>query len=293
MRKITAFLLCLCLLSAGSVTALAQNVSKDEGGGSAVITVTVPDSHTLTISARYAQVLCEGQRGDSFSVERLSSPRLLIRPEDGYRVTKITLNGEDVTPQVQGGYYTLGPVYEDKTLAVETEEVSASPDNTHDINGTLTDEDGNPLPGVTVDVGGKTDVTDENGKFTIKDVPGGYHPVTITDKDGSIIGYTEMEMGEGEPGIIQNPDGSYMLTVPEDAAFGLELTVTEDGRVSVDRMADITPEQPGESDESGSGGGSEGPQTGDNSNIFLWIILMFVSGIGIIGITKKRRCDTK
>ena len=286
MRKIAAFLLCLCLLSAGSMAAFAQNVSQDDEGGSAVISVTVPGSHTLTVSAEHAQVLCGGQWGESFSVERLSGPRLLIRPEDGYKVKKVTLNGEDVTEAVIGGYYTLGPVYEEKDLAVETEAVPANPDSTHDISGTITDEEGNPIPGATVNIGGKTDVTDEDGNFGIKDVPDGYHPITITDEDGNVIGYTEVEIGQGEPGVTPNPDGSYTLTSPEDAGLGLELTVKADGQVLVEKLTDTTPVQPSE----------PGPQTGDDCRIFLWIILMFVSGIGVTGIpffNRKRHWGSK
>ena len=33
----------------------------------------------------------------------------------------------------------------------------------------------------------------------------------------------------------------------------------------------------------------DSPQTGDNSNIFLWIALLFASGAGIMGITVYRR----
>ena len=120
MKKITVWLLCFCIVYVSSVTAFAQTISQDGTGSSAVISVTVPDSHTLTVSAEHAQVLYGGQWDESFSVERLSEPTLLIRPEDGYKVTRVTLNGEDVTAQVQGGYYTMGPVYEEKTLVVET-----------------------------------------------------------------------------------------------------------------------------------------------------------------------------
>ena len=36
-------------------------------------------------------------RGTNFTVERLSELRFLIRPGNGWRVAKVTLNGEDVT----------------------------------------------------------------------------------------------------------------------------------------------------------------------------------------------------
>lgn len=115
-------------------------------------------------------------RGTNFTVERLSEPRFLIRPENGWRVAKVTLNGEDVTAQLMSGYLTLPAVYEDKTIAVETVVAPPDTDSTHGISGTITDENGNP-------------------------VPDGYHPVTLTDKDGNIIGYTEIEFGRGETGV--------------------------------------------------------------------------------------------
>lgn len=291
MRKTAAFLLCFCLLFAGSVTVFAQEITQTDDGGSAVISVTVPDSHMLTVSVDHAEVFIGSVSGTSFNVERLSEPTLLIQPENGYRVTKVTLNGEDVTEQVQGGYYTLEPVYGDKQLVVEAEQVPASSDSTHNISGTVNDENGDPISGATVEIGGKTDVTDEDGNFAIEDVPDGYHPIIITDEDGNIIGYTELEIGGGEPGVTQNPDGSYTLTAPKNADLGLELTATEDGKLSVGKVTDITTEQPSDPSDD-----SEGPQTGDDSNIFLWIILMFVSGVGVIGITfrnKKRDCGTK
>ena len=312
MRKIAAFLLCLCLLSAGCVTAFAQTVTQDETGGSAEISVKVPDSHTLTVRAEHAQVLYSGQWDESFSVERLSEPQLLIRPEDGYKVKKVTLNGEDVTEAVIGGYYTLGPVYEEKEMVVKAEAVTTDSDGIHDISGTVVDEDGNPIPGATVDIGGKTDVTDEDGNFTIEDVPDGRHPVTITDEDGNIIGYTEIEIGQGEPGITPNPDGSYTLTTPENADLDLDLTVTADGKVSVDKPTDTTPEQPDQPDEpsgpsepgrpnepgsSGAspqtGDGSKSPQTGDDSNIIMWVTLLSFSAAWLAFLAVRRRKHTK
>ena len=280
MKKITVWLLCFCIVYVSSVTAFAQTISQDGTRSSAVISVTVPDSHTLTVSAEHAQVLYGGQWDESFSVERLSEPTLLIRPEDGYKVTRVTLNGEDVTAQVQGGYYPMGPVYEEKALVVETKAVPTNSDSIHDISGTVTNEVGDPIPGAVVDIGGKTGTTDEDGKFTISGVTDGYHPVTITDEDGNVIGYTEIEIIEGEPGVTKKPDGSYTLTAPEDADLSLELTLTAAGRISVDSLADITPEQSG-----------PGPQTGDDGNLLIWSTMRLISSgiLFILLLAKKQK----
>ena len=91
-----------------------------------------------------------------------------------------------------------------------------------------------------------------------------------------------MEIGEGEPGVTQNPDGNYTLTTPEDADLGLELMVTEDGKVSVDKLTDITPEQPNEPSE-------PGPQTGDNSNVWMWSMVLICSGSSMALLMAMRR----
>lgn len=273
MRKTAALLLSLCLLCMIPATALAAPVTQDDTGGSAEISVTVPDSHTLTVQAEHAQVFIESREADSFEVSRLSAPRLLIRPENGYRVTKVTLNGVDVTAQVKAGYYTLEPVYEEKTLIVETEKAPTDPDSGRDIGGTVRDEDGNPVPGAEVDIGGKTGITDEDGNFKIEDVPDGRHPVTITDGDGNIIGYTEVEIGGGDSAdVAEDSGGGYTITAPEHTGLDMVLTVTADGRITADQLTGV---------QAPSGGGSA--ETGDSSQMALWLTLLLASGAALAG----------
>jgi len=278
LRKITSLLLMLLLLFGMSTTAFAADVS---------ISTAVPDSHTLTVTADHAQVFCQGQTGGRFEIGRLSEPTLLIRPENGYRVLKVTLNGEDITASVIGGYYTLEPVYEDKTLTVETEVSPADTDSMHDISGTVADEDGSPISGATVNIGGHTGVTDKNGNFTVEAVPDGYYPVTITGKDGGILGYTAIEITEGESGVTKNSDGTYMITAPKNSAIHLKLTVTQDGRITVDDVADITPPHPNDD--------SRSPQTGDFSHMNVWFSLMAASAgtifIVLFGTRRKKKAE--
>ncbi len=155
-------------------------------------------------------------------------------------------------------------------------------------------------------------MTDEDGNFTIEDVPDGYHPVTITDEDGDIIGYTEVEIGQDEPGITPNPDGSYTLTTPENADLDLGLTVTSDGKISVDKLTDIPPDpsdqpdeprgpsEPGRPNEPSSseaspqtGDGSKSPQTGDDSNILVWVAFLSLSATWLAFQAIRRRQQAK
>ena len=121
MKKLTALLLCILLMFVCSVTAFAQTVGID---------TVVPDSHTVTVTVTGdATAELDGEAGTPFTVERLSEPVLRFIPADGKQIVKITLNGEDITDQLDGDTYKLAPVYEDMTLdvQVQTENVPEQP----------------------------------------------------------------------------------------------------------------------------------------------------------------------
>ena len=67
--------------------------------------------YKVTVSGANAQVYAQGVAGTSFDVESMGSQTLLIRLENGYRVTKVTVNGVDVTDKVIGGYYNSGKCF--------------------------------------------------------------------------------------------------------------------------------------------------------------------------------------
>ena len=113
MKKLTVLLCALALLCGLCLPVFADSTVQ--------ITTTVPSTHTITVAqADGAAVTCNGQSGTTFTVERLSQPQLLVRPDSGRVLTRVLVNGADVTASVQDGSYTLPAVYEDLTLQVET-----------------------------------------------------------------------------------------------------------------------------------------------------------------------------
>lgn len=117
MKKLTVLLCALALLCSFCLPAFADNDDK-----TVKITTTVPSTHTITVKqADGAAVTCNGKSGTTFTVERLSQPQLLVRPDSGRVLTRLLVNGADVTGSVQGGYYTLPAVYEDLTITVKTD----------------------------------------------------------------------------------------------------------------------------------------------------------------------------
>ena len=106
-------------------------LAADAGSSSnsqSTISTTVPDSHNIRVEKSHADVVIEGEEDqtegniNNFVVDRFADPKIRITPEEGWKVSKILLNGEDVTEQFQDGYLTLEEVCEDTTLVIETAE---------------------------------------------------------------------------------------------------------------------------------------------------------------------------
>ena len=98
-------------------------------GSQSTISTTVPDSHNIRVEKSHAIVAFEDEEtqdeegiSDNFVVDRFAEPKIQITPEEGWKVSRILLNGEDVTEQFKDGYLILEEVCEDLTLVVETAE---------------------------------------------------------------------------------------------------------------------------------------------------------------------------
>lgn len=299
MKKILAFVLTLCLLGCSFIGVSAAEITESNPAGKTVFTATVPGVHKITASVKSAEVFVNGKPGTEFSVDRLSEPKILIRPGSGYKIAKVLMNGEDVTDKLSGGYLSIGKVFEDKTLTVEAEK-AALPETSvkFTVKGTVT-LNGDPFEGAAIELRStlKNSVTDKDGKFTFSDVETGKHSLTVL-KDGQAVGYVEFEIQSGdETAFILLEDGSYLVTVPADTeSVEFEFNITDDGKVEI-KTVSVSEKQPG-GDPPQTGGGStqpgDIPQTGDDGNIALWIALLFVSGMGAAGITaysKKKRTN--
>lgn len=223
MKKIASLLLCLCLVFFLPTVAFAQTA---ESSGDAVISASVPETHKITVYDDGADVMFNGEMQDSFTVERLSEPTVIIRAESGKSVKQVLLNGVDITSQIKGGYYTLEPVYEDKTLTVITEDDAVVPQSkTYTVKGTVK-RNGEPIENVTLELRStlKTDVTDSKGRFFFADVECGKHSLTAIE-NGKIVGYIEFELTEGiETNFSLEDSEIYKVTANQDE-IGVDLTL--------------------------------------------------------------------
>ena len=162
--RVTTALIVTILIIAATVIAMyfttLSVLAADAGSTSnfqSTISTAVPDSHNIRVEKSHADVVIEGEEDqsdgnmDNFVVDRFAKPKIQITPEKGWKVSRILLNGEDVTEQFQDGYLTLEEVCEDTTLVIETAEdtsggESKDPDKDKDP-GKNPDKDKDPNKG--------------------------------------------------------------------------------------------------------------------------------------------------
>ncbi len=271
MKRLTALLLCFLLLCTCSVTAFAAE--REDEIPSAEITVTVPNSHKITVTAENATVFYGGGSGEEFIVERLSEPRLLIRAESGKVIKSVMINGEDVTEELHGGYLDLDAVYEDKEITVTTEDEPVARDETYTIKGKVT-LNGQPLEGVDLELRStlKTTKTDKNGNFVFTDVEPGKHSLTAL-KDEKVIGYLSFELKkDNKADVALLEDGTYTVSVDQNGA-GVELHLVLNEEASTLAPTEIGTIEKAE---------PNSPQTGDNTNLSWWWLLAVLSATFIV-----------
>ena len=230
MKKVVALLLALVLACGLSVTAFA---------GEATIRTTVPDRHTVTVEADGGKVIANNKVcGDTVLIERQTEQTWWIVPNEGKELDKLYYNGEDVTGQMAGSTFTAPALIGDATLKAVFEDAEVSTGDGYTVGGTITDEDGNPIPGATVEIGGNTGTTDEDGNFIIPDVPPGTYPVVITDEEGNIIGIGEITIGKPEddgPTVTEDENGNPVITPGTDNTnLDLTIVVNEDGTIDLE-----------------------------------------------------------
>ena len=279
MKKLTALLLCFLLLCTCSVTAFAAEPEAEETN--TVISVTVPDSHKITVTAENAKVFYEGVSGDSFTVERLSTPRLLIRAESGKVIKSVMLNDVDVTAELHGGYLDLDAVYEDKVITVITEDEPIAPKDTYTVKGKVT-LNGQPLAEAQLELRStlKTTKTDKEGNFVFTDVEPGEHSLTALD-DGKVIGYLSFELKkDNKADVSLLEDGTYTVSIDQNGAgVELHLVLNEEAGTLAPTEA-VTVQKPST------------PQTGDNTNLTWWWLLLILSATCIVVLETYRRKKT-
>lgn len=133
MKKYIALLAAVCSFL---LLPLSVPASQNQSG---TIGTTVPTEHTVTIEADHAFALyTEGSKGQSaaYLVPRFSEPEFELSVEDGYSITRVLVNGQDVTTQVTDGILKLSSVNKDQTITIETQKNTEQPEKPEDPKDT-------------------------------------------------------------------------------------------------------------------------------------------------------------
>lgn len=303
MKKGFIILLTFVLIFSSGITVHAEDVN---------LGTVVPEYHTVIIEADSGKISADGNVcGDALQVKRHDEQSYWILPDSGKVLEALYYNGVDVTDQVKNGVFTALSISDDAELKADFKDAPVVNSNkTYDITGTLTDEKGNPISGVVVDIGGKTGKTDENGNFTVKDVPSGTHTVIITDENGKIIGHTQLTIRESDDSgltLTTDENGIYVIK-PESSTntIVLELKLGDDGVISIGSAIDASSDDNStkeddsstkddsstQDDSSAAKDDAEAsPQTGNDVNSRIWLILLFAGAAILLVYTeiKKRR----
>ncbi|NLA77192.1 MAG: carboxypeptidase regulatory-like domain-containing protein [Clostridiales bacterium] len=288
MKRCICALLCLLLLGSLALPVTAATLDPNTGSGSVIITAQVPYEHTITVvTDGGAEVLLGDNAADRFTVDRLSSPELIIRGQKNHVIKSAFLNGEDITAAIDNGFYLFSPVFEDKTLTLITEK-STPPDNLRfTVKGTVT-QNGKPVKDVELELRSepKTDTTDRNGAFRFEDVESGHHSLTAL-LGGKIVGYMEFELvsGAAEVNFSIADGGVTEIKIPDDTAtidLILKLSDDEDNReISI---ADVKTQQTRPDPDAP-------PPTGSSGGLQLWLALLGISTgvLAVTGVAEKKR----
>ena len=165
-----------------------------------------------------------------------------------------------------GGEKMLMPL-EDKTLyAVWTENFSGQRGM---IGAVLTDDNGNPLPGYTIELHSVvlTGVTDADGKVTFSNASFEDHTLIIKDSGGNVLATFTLKMSEGSAsGYVIN--GSEIDVKYTGQTVSVQIDISFDGEEAT--IEDVTI--------------LDNPDTGDSIwPVLMWLLIGIVSA-GVLGL---------
>ena len=284
-RYLGVLLACLLFLQPAAAYAADGGGQNPESQVTMTLKTRVPESYMVEISADGGRIVCGGEIcTDSIRLERHQEHVYWILPDPGKRLAALYYNGENVTAQVKDGVFTAPELCADAELIAEFTAVPGSGSHQeYQVEGALTDSEGNPLGDVTVEIGGITGETDPAGRFELSGLPEGEHTVVMTDDENHVIGHgtleirpgedqetIDLEMQLGEDGLI-----SIRQTEGSDAAPGTDTddTAGDTSGSTADDPADGLPgkEEGGVPEDTAEN--AAGAKTGDQENVFFWGLL--------------------
>ena len=235
-----------------SISAFCADPEPGSQGGGMVISASVPSKHKITVhyNSDGGYIMFGGKicpDGTEITVSRFGDIDLDVICGKNHHISKIVVNGEDVTDKFANGSLTLTDVTTDVYVEFAFEDCASDPNDSClkvDMGGCvyLGDEKVKDAD-MSFDFGSYTAKTDKDGRYFVDDLSEGRHSVTVT-KDGQKLGTCEFVVEYSDEAdkvdIQQLPDGTQLVVVPmgTDTVYLDFVIVDENG----DGIPDIDPD---------------------------------------------------
>lgn len=244
------------------------------GLGSVEVSTVVPGEHEITVTYNEGGYVLYGGEvlpsGTTLTVERFDDVTLSVICQATDHLQSVTVNGEDVTDQMQYGQLILSGVHTNVDIVFTFQKCEdAKPLDPSDpeydpedpnkgadecvhyalSGGVYRGDKPYPNAGLVFDFGEIETAANEDGEYAVDDIKDGYHTVTIYDPDGTVAGTANFSVTESETAtevtVTKLPDGTQLVTVPAGTeSILLDFVVNDDGTVTLVPGTEPEPEVP-------------------------------------------------
>lgn len=244
------------------------------GLGSVEVSTVVPGEHEITVTYNEGGYVLYGGEvlpsGTTLTVERFDDVTLSVICQATDHLLSVTVNGEDVTDQMQYGQLILSGVHTNVDIVFTFQKCEdAKPLDPSDpeydpedpnkgadecvhyalSGGVYRGDDPYPNAGLVFDFGEIETAANEDGEYAVDDIKDGYHTVTVYDPDGTVAGTANFSVTESETAtevtVTKLPDGTQLVTVPAGTeSILLDFVVNDDGTVTLVPGTEPEPEVP-------------------------------------------------
>ena len=244
------------------------------GLGSVEVSTVVPGEHEITVTYNEGGYVLYGGEvlpsGATLTVERFDDVTLSVICQATDHLLSVTVNGEDVTDQMQYGQLILSGVHTNVDIVftfqkcedakpLDPSDPEYDPDDPNKgadecvhyalSGGVYRGDDPYPNAGLVFDFGEIETAANEDGEYAVDDIKDGYHTVTVYDPDGTVAGTANFSVTESETAtevtVTKLPDGTQLVTVPAGTeSILLDFVVNDDGTVTLVPGTEPEPEVP-------------------------------------------------
>ena len=244
------------------------------GLGSVEVSTVVPGEHEITVTYNEGGYVLYGGEvlpsGTTLTVERFDDVTLSVICQATDHLQSVTVNGEDVTDQMQYGQLILSGVHTNVDIVFTFQKCEdAKPLDPSDpeydpedpnkgadecvhyalSGGVYRGDKPYPNAGLVFDFGEIETAANEDGEYAVDDIKDGYHTVTVYDPDGTVAGTANFSVTESETAtevtVTKLPDGTQLVTVPAGTeSILLDFVVNDDGTVTLVPGTEPEPEVP-------------------------------------------------